>query len=177
MKNLKWYFYLVATILFFVGIGYLRLSSTKSSVTALNRGGVRTYGKVTNKYKGIDYSYFVNGNLIERGQRTKPRGVLDGEIFEVIYDKNSPKESIINFHKPFIDSIKYDTVCTSSFNPVGNNNLLKLKYTYRGRSYERYHMADLSNYENEGPYKVLVNRNRPEQSYMIDKSCSSNGQL
>lgn len=172
MDNLKWYLCLLIATLSLGALGYFRLSSGKTKVMNLNREGIKTYGIVTNKFKGIDYTYSVGSEVVRIGQRTRPRGLLDGEIFEVIYDKNFPSQSIINFHKPFIDTVNYDVVCASFLASVGNNSLIKIKYFYNNRLYERYHVADLSKFRSQGPYKVLVNREKPEQSYLIDDKCS-----
>lgn len=164
---------LIAFTFLLFGIGYFRLTSGREKVAFLNGNGKAAIGVVSTKVRGVTYFYTAQGESFSRSQRTKPRGLLDGETFKVIYDVKSPDISMIDFSCPIFDTLDYDVVCVDSYSIINGDEigLISFNYNYRGQEYTRYLTLNYSNFPSHGPFKSWVKRNYPQQSYLVPGDC------
>lgn len=166
---------LVGFVAFMCVLFYYKLSTGKDLATELHSYGETTSGIVVDEYKGIEYGYVVHGKEYFKSQRAKPRGLVDGEVFQVLYDKKSPNVSLIDFTIPLFDTINYDKTCIRGYQVINGNGkgLVKYDYDYNGETFTRYQKVNYSSIDNGSPFTVWVNRKRPRQSYLVSGECFS----
>lgn len=157
------------------GIFYYQLNSSGEKVKNLKSHGGITQGTVEREFKGVEYVYEVNGEIFSHSQRFKPRGLINGEVFKVLYDRESPDISMIDFAAPIFDTLDYDKVCLNDFDIIDGDStgLISFSYEYNGKKYTRHHSINYSNIKNRSPYTIWVKRSLPQQSYLVIGRCLS----
>ncbi|TXF90213.1 hypothetical protein FUA23_06750 [Neolewinella aurantiaca] len=172
MKNNQSCLALFGTIMLVVCIGYYQLSSGKQKMDYLQKSGLATIGRVAIEYKGLSYSYVVNGVTYKNAQRYSPRGLFNDETYKVIYDPLNPEVSSIDFTSPVFDTTAYSKICQQGFQIVGNNSPELIRYTfeYNGDVFTRYQIANASQLDLSN-YFVWVNKGEPHLSYLTNMPC------
>ncbi|TAE80198.1 MAG: hypothetical protein EAY81_10645 [Bacteroidetes bacterium] len=124
-----------------IGIIYLSFKLRNDERDYILQTGIEVVGTVSNVgWKTIDVSYSINGKLYTYTENIPFKGVVSGEQFYTVVNRNNYDRALVYDNKPILDSIKYSfsTVRPQKVSePIIDDDYLIFEYTVNGKIYSR----------------------------------------
>ncbi|MFK7807113.1 MAG: hypothetical protein AB8F74_04850 [Saprospiraceae bacterium] len=132
----------------------------------LKENGLQSIATITNLKGRTRCAYRARGTTFEIVVRTPFDRLLNGETYHMVYNKDSPKDALVFFDKPFIqDSSTFAIVpLLSGHLKIYSNTKYYFTYEVAGIEHERVQLIDPSK---RIPSKVFYLESNPGISYLF----------